>query len=87
MNWPGFMNFFEQDKDFTEPMIGVGSALLGKEAAMACTEAVEDVIAEHYNSQLRELVEKTPEDQELREVTIFNHFLFLRTDYSAVSRR
>ena len=29
--------------------IGVGSALLGKEAAMACTVAVESVIVEHYN--------------------------------------
>jgi len=28
---------------------GVGSALLGKEAAMACTVAVESVIVEHYN--------------------------------------
>lgn len=28
---------------------GVGSALLGKEAAMACTVAVESVILEHYN--------------------------------------
>lgn len=29
--------------------VGVGSALLGKEAAMACTVAVESVIIEHYN--------------------------------------
>lgn len=29
--------------------LGVGTALLGKEAAMACTEAVETVIGEHYN--------------------------------------
>ncbi|TPX31435.1 hypothetical protein SmJEL517_g05234 [Synchytrium microbalum] len=36
--------------------MGVGSALLGKEAAMACTEAVETVIGEHYNDQLRELL-------------------------------
>ena len=28
---------------------GVGTALLGKEAAMACTVAVEEVIGEHYN--------------------------------------
>lgn len=33
--------------------LGVGTALLGKEAAMACTEAVETVIGGHYNSQLR----------------------------------
>lgn len=29
--------------------LGVGTALLGKEAAMACTEAVETVVGEHYN--------------------------------------
>jgi 3-demethoxyubiquinol 3-hydroxylase len=32
---------------------GAGSALLGERAAMACTEAVEEVITEHYNDQLR----------------------------------
>ncbi|KAI9363999.1 ubiquinone biosynthesis protein Coq7 [Zopfochytrium polystomum] len=37
--------------------LGAGSALLGKEAAMACTEAVEDVINEHYNDQIRELIQ------------------------------
>ncbi|KAI8982237.1 ubiquinone biosynthesis protein COQ7-domain-containing protein [Mycotypha africana] len=35
--------------------VGAGTALLGKEAAMACTEAVETVIGDHYNDQLREL--------------------------------
>ena len=29
--------------------LGMGTALLGKEAAMACTVAVEEVIGEHYN--------------------------------------
>jgi len=29
--------------------VGVSTALLGKEAAMACTEAVETVIGEHYD--------------------------------------
>ena len=28
---------------------GAGTALLGKEAAMACTVAVETVIGEHYD--------------------------------------
>lgn len=32
--------------------LGFGSALLGKEAAMACTVAVESVITEHYNKYL-----------------------------------
>eukprot|EP00123_Amoebidium_parasiticum_P008514 comp18858_c0_seq1/m.20907 comp18858_c0_seq1/g.20907 ORF comp18858_c0_seq1/g.20907 comp18858_c0_seq1/m.20907 type:complete len:237 (-) comp18858_c0_seq1:51-761(-) len=36
--------------------LGAGTALLGKEAAMACTVAVETVIGEHYDSQLRELL-------------------------------
>lgn len=42
--------------------------MLGKEAAMACTEAVEEVISEHYNDQLREVIHELPEDSELREV-------------------
>ncbi|ORY89546.1 ubiquinone biosynthesis protein Coq7 [Syncephalastrum racemosum] len=37
--------------------VGAGTALLGKEAAMACTEAVETVIGNHYDDQLRHLVE------------------------------
>lgn len=36
--------------------LGLGTALMGKEAAMACTVAVEEVIAEHYNDQVRELL-------------------------------
>ncbi|WP_415236369.1 demethoxyubiquinone hydroxylase family protein [Sneathiella sp.] len=35
--------------------LGAGTALLGKEAAMACTEAVEEVIDEHYQHQLEQL--------------------------------
>jgi 3-demethoxyubiquinol 3-hydroxylase len=45
--------------------LGAGTALLGKEAAMACTEAVEEVIDEHYLHQLEQLGEDEPE---LREV-------------------
>ncbi|CEO99500.1 hypothetical protein PBRA_007233 [Plasmodiophora brassicae] len=37
--------------------LGFGTALLGKEAAMACTVAVEEVIASHYNDQLRDLMQ------------------------------
>merc|ERR1740128_1483085 len=33
--------------------LGAGSALLGKEGAMACTVAVEASITEHYNDQIR----------------------------------
>lgn len=42
--------------------LGVASALLGKEAAMACTVAVEEVIDEHYAAQLVALKESSEED-------------------------
>uniref|UniRef100_T1DHM9 5-demethoxyubiquinone hydroxylase, mitochondrial n=1 Tax=Crotalus horridus TaxID=35024 RepID=T1DHM9_CROHD len=42
-------------------MLGAGTALLGKKAAMACTVAVEESIADHYNNQIRVLVEEDPE--------------------------
>lgn len=45
--------------------LGAGTALLGKEAAMACTEAVEEVIDEHYQHQLEELGE---EEEDLKAV-------------------
>lgn len=35
--------------------LGAGTALLGSKAAMACTVAVESVIAEHYQNQLATL--------------------------------
>ena len=38
--------------------LGYGSALLGKNAAMACTTAVEEAIVEHYNEQLRDLLKE-----------------------------
>lgn len=38
-------------------VLGAGTALIGKEAAMACTVAVEETITDHYNNQLRELLE------------------------------
>jgi ubiquinone biosynthesis monooxygenase Coq7 len=43
---------------------------MGKEAAMACTVAVEEVIVEHYNSQLRTLHERPDSKNEdgLRQV-------------------
>lgn len=42
-------------------MLGAGTALLGKAGAMACTVAVEASISEHYNNQIRTLVEEDPE--------------------------
>lgn len=41
--------------------LGAITALMGPESAMACTEAVETVIGEHYNDQLREM-ESFPDD-------------------------
>ncbi|KAL2112012.1 hypothetical protein VUR80DRAFT_8787 [Thermomyces stellatus] len=37
--------------------LGWGTALMGREAAMACTEAVETEIGDHYNAQIRTLLE------------------------------
>jgi len=47
--------------------LGFGTALMGKEAAMACTVAVEDAIGTHYSDQLRSLLEdasRYPDDPE-----------------------
>ncbi|GAA5906599.1 hypothetical protein JCM8208_000493 [Rhodotorula glutinis] len=41
--------------------LGAGTALMGKRAAMACTEAVETVIGEHYNEQLDQLKKDMPD--------------------------
>lgn len=38
-------------------MLGWGTAVLGREAAMACTEAVETEIGTHYNEQVRVLLD------------------------------
>jgi len=43
--------------------LGAGSALLGPRAAMACTAAVEEVIEQHYASQVEKLGE---DEKELR---------------------
>lgn len=44
--------------------LGAGTALIGPEAAMACTAAVEDEIDAHYSRQLDEL-ERDGDDPEL----------------------
>lgn len=49
-------------------MLGAGSALLGEKAAMACTSAVESVIVEHYNDQIRELLEDPETEKELVDI-------------------
>ncbi|XP_074057353.1 NADPH-dependent 3-demethoxyubiquinone 3-hydroxylase, mitochondrial [Macrotis lagotis] len=45
-------------------VLGAGTALLGKQGAMACTVAVEESIAHHYNNQIRTLMEEDPEKYE-----------------------
>ena len=47
--------------------LGAGTALLGPEAAMACTAAVEEEIDKHYSEQLDRLAE-TEADPELAEM-------------------
>ncbi|KAK3054638.1 ubiquinone biosynthesis monooxygenase Coq7 [Extremus antarcticus] len=37
-------------------LLGWGTGVMGREAAMACTEAVETEIGDHYNSQVKELL-------------------------------
>lgn len=44
-------------------LLGSSTAMLGPKAAMACTVAVENVITQHYNDQIRELLtEDNPEE-------------------------
>ena len=40
--------------------LGAGTALLGDKAAHACTDAVEEVIGEHYAGQIEELRDREP---------------------------
>lgn len=47
--------------------LGAGTALLGKEAAMACTVAVEETIDEHYQEQIETLGD---DEKELKEKII-----------------
>ena len=47
--------------------LGFGSTLLGKKAAMLCTASVEEVIDEHYQSQIDQI---QPDEKELKEKII-----------------
>jgi ubiquinone biosynthesis monooxygenase Coq7 len=40
--------------------LGAGTALMGEKAAHACTDAVEQVIEEHYAGQIEELADREP---------------------------
>ena len=46
--------------------LGAGTALMGEKAAMACTQAVEEVIEDHYQEQL-DALEAADAEPELRE--------------------
>lgn len=48
-------------------ILGASTALMGDKAAMACTVAVETVIVEHYNDQIRTLIEDPETNKELLE--------------------
>ncbi len=41
--------------------LGAATALMGEKAAHACTEAVENVIEQHYAAQIEELKDREPE--------------------------
>ncbi|MDT7532013.1 demethoxyubiquinone hydroxylase family protein [Sphingobium sp. SA2] len=41
--------------------LGAATALMGKEAAMACTQAVEDSVVAHYGNQIAALGETEPD--------------------------
>lgn len=46
-------------------VLGAGTAMMGEKAAMACTVAVETVIVEHYNDQLRTIMDNPDVDKVL----------------------
>jgi len=52
-------------------VLGLGTALLGKKAAMACTVAVEEVIGQHYEEQAEELKKRKIKPQLLKIVKNF----------------
>ncbi len=47
--------------------LGATTALMGEKAAMACTQAVEEVIDEHYESQRAKLKDQDPELEDVIE--------------------
>ncbi len=49
--------------------LGAATALMGEKAAMACTEAVEDVIEKHYAEQI-DALETDDAEQDLRQTLI-----------------
>ena len=51
--------------------LGAGTALIGPEAAMACTAAVEEEIDKHYTEQLEELEEAGTDPELVEMITKF----------------
>ena len=51
--------------------LGLGTALMGKKAAMACTVAVEEVIGQHYDEQAKELSKRKLKPDLLKTVKKF----------------
>ena len=78
--------------------LGVGTALLGKKAAMACTVAVEEVIGQHYEEQAEKLkkrkikpdllktVKKFREDELEHHDTGVEHHAEMTTGYVILSK-
>jgi len=50
--------------------LGALTALMGEKAAMACTVAVEEVISQHYNDQIRTIHENKWQDEEALKDTL-----------------
>ncbi|KAK9888741.1 hypothetical protein WA026_000968 [Henosepilachna vigintioctopunctata] len=48
-------------------VLGASTALMGEKAAMACTVAVETVIVDHYNDQIRSLLDEPEKNKDLLE--------------------
>lgn len=49
-------------------VLGASTAMLGEKGAMACTVAVEKVIIDHYNEQIRQLMKSGNADPEILEM-------------------
>lgn len=66
--------------------LGAGTALIGPKAAMACTEAVEEVIDEHYQEQRERLASAYPgEEPELEE--IIEQFQAEEVEHKAIAQQ
>lgn len=62
------LGMYMLNKVYSHRLTGAGTALLGREAAMACTVAVETAIGEHYNDQIRELIKRGYDEDELKAI-------------------